>query len=311
MAGGRAWRLPRGVLGMAARGPEWAAWVTALPALVTALLEEWELGVDGWLMHGNCSVVVPVLTAAQERAVLKVGFPEDASEHESLALSTWAGVGAVRLVRADPRRRAMLLEPLEAHRTLREVPVIEACEVVAGLYGRLHLPAPGRLRSLASYVGQWTSALGDLPRNAPVPRRLVEQASVLSRDLMADDIATGTLIHTDLHYDNVLAARREPWLAIDPKPVSGDPHYEPAPMLWNRWDEVVAAGVRPEVRRRFHALVDAGGLEEDRARDWVIVRMVHHASWTVADARDADRDLTTEERDQITTCIAVVKAVQD
>ena len=55
---------------------------------------------------------------------------------------------------------------------------------------------------------------------------------------MADEASTGTLIHADLHYENVMAADREPWLAIDPKPVSGDPHYELAPMLWNRVEEL-------------------------------------------------------------------------
>ena len=68
------------------------------------------------------------------------------------------------------------------------------------------------------------------------------------------------------------------WLAIDPKPMAGDPHYEPAPMLWNRMDELTGPGavgsVRDGLRRRFHALVDAAGLDEDRARDWVVVRMV-------------------------------------
>lgn len=92
------------------------------------------------------------------------------------------------------------------------------------------------------------------------------------------------MIHTDLHDENVLAADREPWLAIDPKPLSGDPHYEPAPMLWNRWTEAVATGdVRSAVRRRFHTLVDvaASGPADTATRDW------------------------------LTTCVAVAKAVQE
>ena len=69
--------------------------------------------------------------------------------------------------------------------------------------------------------------------------------------------------------------------------------------------------VRDGLRRRFHALVDAGGLDEDRARDWVVVRMVVNAGWSVQDARAADRALTADERDWITRCIAITKAVQD
>jgi streptomycin 6-kinase len=312
MTDGHHWRLPDGVLGMAGRGPEWATWVEALPALTRELLQRWDLRVSDWLMHGNCSVVVPVLEAGGSLAVLKIAFPDDESEHEHVALTRWAGDGAVRLLRADPGARAMLLERLHPRETLCSVPVEEACEVVAGLYARLHVPASPRLRPLTAYVERWSEALQRLPPDAPIPRRLVEQATALSRDLVSDPRSVGTVIHADLHYDNVLAADREPWLAIDPKPVSGDPDYEPAPMLWNRWAEVVGSGsVRSAVRRRFHALVDAGGLDEARARDWVVVRMVHHAHWTVDEARQAARSLGPEEQDRITTALAIAKAVQD
>jgi streptomycin 6-kinase len=58
-------------------------------------------------------------------------------------------------------------------------------------------------------------------------------------------------------------------------------------------------------------VIDAAGLDEDRARDWVVVRMVHNALWAVEDAERASRDLEAYERDWITQCIAIAKAVQD
>jgi streptomycin 6-kinase len=95
--------------------------------------------------------------------------------------------------------------------------------------------------------------------------------------------------------------------------MDGDPHYEPAPLLWNRWDELTTGGgsVRDGVRRRFHTVVDAAGLDEDRARDWVVVRMVLNAHWAVEDAARAGRDLDSDEREWITRCIAIAKAVQE
>ncbi len=303
-------RLPDGVLGMAGRGPDWASWVERLPGRLAALLEEWELTPDGWSMHGYCSIVVPVRTSDRETAVLKVAFDVDEeSEHEHLVLRHWDGNGAVRLLRADPHRRAMLLERLH-HEDLTRLPDLEACEVVAALYPRLHLPALPQLRTVTSYVERWSAALATMPRSAPIPRRMVEQALSLARDLVADPASTGVIVHGDLHYLNVLAADREPWLVIDPKPMSGDPHFEPAPMLWNRMDELGDV-VRAGVRRRFQTLVDAAGLDEARARDWVIVRMVLNAHWAVEDAQRAERELTADERDWITSCIAIVKAVQD
>jgi streptomycin 6-kinase len=303
-------RLPPGVLAFAERGPDWAAFVERLPGLLRGLLAEWELVVDGPATHGFCALVVPVRSGDAE-AMLKIGFPDDESEHEGLVLQHWGGRGAVRLLRADPHRRALLLERLHP-RNLNDLADVEACEVVGDLYGRLHVPAPPQLRTVTSYVETWSAALAALPRDAPNPRRLVEQAGSLARDLVADPTSGGRIVHGDLHGENVLAADREPWLVIDPKGFSGDPHYEPAPLLWNRWEEAVASGdVRAAVRRRFHAVVDAAGLDEERARDWVVVRMVLNAHWAIEDAQRLDRPLDAEERGWITECIAIAKAVQD
>jgi streptomycin 6-kinase len=280
-------------------GPQWIEWLDLLPGRVSDLLEEWDLRRDGALMHGFCSVVLPVRTTSGRPAVLKVGLPDPEHEHEALALQHWHGDGAVELLRADPKRFALLLERLHTE-DLSNLWDIEASEIVAGLYERLHRPALPQLRTLTSYVERWTDDLTRLPRSA-VPRRLVEQAISLGRDFVSDGASTGRIIHGDLHYFNVLAADREPWLVIDPKPMNGDPHYEIAPMLWNRWEELEGQ-VRAGVRRRFHGLVDAAGFDEHRARDWVVVRMMHNAMWAIKDG---------DSEDWVTTCIAVAKAVQD
>jgi streptomycin 6-kinase len=309
--------LPAGLDDQRGLGPDWARWLDRLPAAFVGLLEEWELTREGDdLWHGFCSLVAPVRTPDGEPAVLKVSFDGDReSEHEALALQHWHGDGVVRLLRADPRRRALLLERLH-RRDLTEMWDVEACEIVAGLYPRIHRPALPQLRTVTSYVERWLDSLARLPADAPIPRRLVEQALSLGRDLVADPASIGRIIHGDLHYENVLAAPssvepgRGHWLVIDPKPMSGDAHYEPAPMLWNRFEEY-AGDVRNGVRRRFHALVDAAGLDEARARAWVVVRMVLNANWAIEDAARADRPVDADEREWITRCIAITKAVQD
>ena len=141
--------------------------------------------------------------------------------------------------------------------------VLEACEVVAGLYARIHVPAPPQLRSVTSYVDRWTPQLARCRGTRRSRAGWCEQAVSLGRDLVGrpDGAAPGVLIHGDLHYENVLAGDREPWLVIDPKP------SQRRPALRAGTDALEPLGrgrrhgrpARSRVRRRFHTLVDAAG----------------------------------------------------
>ncbi len=306
--------IPPGLLDQRGLGEDWGRWLDRLPRLADELLGDWHLRPNGGSLHGYCSLVVPVSDADGAPGALKISFDGDQeSLHEGLALQHWAGRGAVRLRRADPRRRALLLDWLPGP-DLGDAWDVEACEVVGALYARLHIPALPQLASVASYVERWLRDLDALGRDIPVPRRYVEQVLSLGPDLLAS-AGDPVVVHGDLHYANVMAGPAGEWVAIDPKPMAGDPHYEPAPLLWNRMDELSGPGavgsLRDGLRRRFHAVVDVAGLDEDRARDWVVVRMVLNAGWAVQDARLADRRLSADEQDWITRCIAITKAVQE
>ena len=182
--------LPAGVRAMADRGPEWLRWVDDLTGIARSHLEQWELRPEGAAIHGSRSLVLPVRTSDGLPTVLKISFPDPESEHEHLVLRRWDGNGAVRLLRADPHHRVVLLERLR-RQTLDALPEVDACEVVAGVYRRIHVPELPQLLSLTSHVERWTLDFEALPRGAPIPHRLVEQAIALSRDLIADSAATG------------------------------------------------------------------------------------------------------------------------
>ena len=156
--------------------------MTNLASVTQSQLEQWKLRRDGEPIQGSGSMVLPVRTSDGGPAVLKINSSDAESEHEHLALRRWGGDGAVRLLSADPRRRAILLERLHPQ-SLSTLSDVDACEVVAGLYRRLHVPALPRLRTLTSYLEQWIRDFEALPRSAPIPHRLVEQAVSLGREL--------------------------------------------------------------------------------------------------------------------------------
>ena len=251
-------------------------------------------------------------TADGAPAVLKVACGDDETEHEHLALQRW-GAGAVRLLRADPHRRALLLERL-ASDDLADARVPRGrARSSAGLYARLHVPAPPQLRTTTSYVARWPDDLAACRRDAPIPRRLVEQALRLGRATSsADPASTGTLVHGDLHDHNVLAAEREPWLVIDPQPMSRRPALRAR-----------AAAVEPlggdRGRRRPRAACAAASTPSSTPR--ASTRTGPGPGWSCGwsstrtgpsrTPQRPGRALDRDERDWITRCITVVKAVQD
>ncbi len=246
-------------------GEEGAEWLAGLPALTRSCLDRWDLTLDGEPMHGVCALVLPVRTASGDPAVLKVSWPHEEAEHEALALSMWDGDGAVRLLAHDPAAWALLLERLDPGTTLRDVPVGEALAVVAGMVRRLDRVAPPGVQHVRDVAARWVHELPEENAGGLVPAELVDQAVAYCREL--GPRAGDHLVNEDLHYDNVLRGTREPWLVIDPKPIAGDREFGLIPLLWNRYDEVMAAG-------GLAAVVDAAGLDHELARKWTFARAV-------------------------------------
>jgi streptomycin 6-kinase len=230
------------------------------------------------------SLVLPVIQPDGTRAALKLQPISDENVGEPVGLRAWNGNGAVRLLDEDPASGAMLLEWLNADRPLSTVrDDVVAVRILAELLARLvALPAPANLRHLgdiaAAMVERTPQASATLPD--PDDRRLLRECAAAVRDLL--DEPGNQLLHWDLHYDNILAGDREPWLAIDPKPLAGDPGFDLLPALHNRWDEIVATGDVPRaVRRRFDLMIEILGLDRERAAGWTLGRVLQNCIWDI------------------------------
>ncbi|GGS81169.1 aminoglycoside phosphotransferase family protein [Nonomuraea spiralis] len=268
-------------------GEKGRAWSAGLPALAERYLEEWALRLDeGRPMHGVVSLVLPVVREDGTRAALKLQPVTDENATEAPGLRTWAGKGSVLLLDEDPETGTLLLERLDSARPLSAVPDdVEALTILTELLGRLTaFPAPPGMRRLGDIAKDMLAdvdkAVTALPREGD--RHWLRWCADTVAELVGEP--GDRLLHWDLHYDNVLAAEREPWLAIDPKPLAGDPGFDLWPALDNRWEAVVATGdpVRG-VLRRFDLMVDALGLDPARAAGWTLGRLLQNALWDVED----------------------------
>ncbi|MGW7208865.1 aminoglycoside phosphotransferase family protein [Streptomyces sp. NPDC054837] len=255
--------------------------IASLPRLAADFLEHWDLRRDGAAMHGVAALILPVVRRTDGiPAVLKLQLLDDESEGEPVALRAWDGDGAVRLLDHDPTTGTMLLERLDPTRMLSHVPdPREAVLTIARLLSHLtSLPAPAGMRGLGDIAGamleQTPWALDRIPD--PEARGLVADCAAAVREVV--DAPGDRLLHWDLHYDNVLASDRAPWLAIDPKPLAGDPGFDLLPAIDNRFDP-------DEVHWRFDAMTDVLGLDRPRARAWTLGRVLQNCLWEIEDGR--------------------------
>lgn len=253
------------------------------------MLDRWELSQDGAAAAGAASLVLPVLGKDGLRAVLKLQLPREETAAALTGLRAWDGAGVVRLLDHDPGSSTMLLERLDGARTLDSVEDDDtAIRILAELHARLlSVPAPEGLRSLGDVAA---SMLEEVPRAVTKLADVGDQqvlrgwASVLA-ELVGEP--GDRLLHWDLHYGNVLAGEREPWLAIDPEPLAGDPGFDLWPALDSRWDDVVALDPGRVVRRRFDLLTEVLGLDRARARGWTFGRLLQNSLWDIEDGATA------------------------
>ncbi|WP_446041311.1 aminoglycoside phosphotransferase family protein [Streptomyces sp. SID1121] len=268
-----------------ANGEAGRAFVAGLPDLAAEFVERWELRVNGPAMYGMSALVLPVERVDGTAAMLKLQLLDDESVGEPVALRLWEGAGAVRLLRHDPVTGALLLEALDSTRDLSGVESREAVRVIAELLARLTaVPAPPEVRSLGDVAARMLDDVPALSARLPdaAERALLRDCAAAVREVAGEP--GDRLLHWDLHYENVLATfpgdPRGPWLAIDPKPLSGDPGFDLMPALDNRFDAA-------ETLWRFDLMTEVLDLDRQRAAAWTLGRVLQNSLWDVADGERA------------------------
>jgi streptomycin 6-kinase len=251
-------------------------WRQRAPALVEECAGLWSLRLGEPYEHGHASLTLRAELPDGAPAVLKVGFPHPEAEQEPDALLHYDGHGAVRLLAHDPARNALLLERCEPGKPLWEVEDDEEATLIAASVLRrlwsVPLEPDHPFRLLADEAGSWAEGLrADWEAlGRPFERGLVDTVAAAAHEL-AGSQGELVLCHQDFQGSNVLRAQREPWLAIDPKPIAGEPAFDVASLLRDRrWD--VRADV---IRRRLDLLASELGLDRERMRGWGIVHALY------------------------------------
>lgn len=221
---------------------------------------------DARVSLGERSALQPVV-AVNERVFLKIGRRHAEARDEAAGLRAWNGNGAVRLIDEwlDGDSYALLLERCEPGTQLRDaLPEVEQDEVIAALLQRLWIEPPKNhaFRPLSEMCDAWADECDDRSD------AFVRDAIAVWRDL-ARYADRSVLLATDLHAGNVLAAQREPWLAIDPKPYVGDPAYDVLQHMLN-----CPARLAEDPGRLCDRMAALAGVNASRVRQWMFARLV-------------------------------------
>lgn len=195
-------------------------------------------------------------------AVLKVTpRDDDESDEEVDALMFWDGDGAARLIRQDRGRRAMLMKRAVPGSDISELPENEATEVAVEVGLRLWRPAAEPFRWIGNHVPRWLE-------NAEFSGQPADDLlQVARRTLESLTPGSSTLIHGDFHHHN-LVQDGDSYVAIDPKPMLGDPEFDVPSFLWN---PIRSSMTRERTEKRLATFASAG-LDEGLMRAWTVIR---------------------------------------
>ncbi len=253
-------------------------WLTTLWKTIERLETAWSIRLGEPFQPGGQTAWVAPTVGDDENLVVKVLWRHREAEHEADGLRVWDGRGAVRLHAAeemDAETIALLLERCRPGTALKARPEPEQDLVIAGLLRRLwrEPPVGHRFRTLQSMCELWADKFeeqaGDSRRR--LDPGLAREGIALFRQLPAN-AERDVLLCTDLHADNVLAAEREPWLVIDPKPYVGDPTYDAIQHVLN-CDARLHVDPHALVRR----MADLLGLDPERLGLWLFARCVQES----------------------------------
>jgi streptomycin 6-kinase len=229
-------------------------------AIATEVAAEWELQLGRPFALSRYSYVAPV----GDDRVLKIAWHgDDESLHEAQSLELWDGDGAVRLLRSDPARRALLEERAVPGDDISELPEETALGIAVEVARRLWQPAGEPFRWIGDHVPRW---IDEGEREGDDGSELIP----LARELYAElEVRRETLIHGDFHHHNILRHGNR-FVVIDSKAMLGDPEYDVPSFLRNPLSFRMTD--RDVIERRIEAFV-AAGLDDFKIRAWTVIRL--------------------------------------
>jgi len=244
-------------------------------------MKKWNLIQDGTPIATPSSSLLPVkMNSAM--AMLKIAR----DEHEirgGKVLQWWDGHGAARVFARNAN--ALVMERARGRQSLRHMALHGqddnasriACDTVAQLHAHARRVS-GRLQLVPLQL--WFADLFAAAGSNPV----LQQCANAAHRLLAEPEEI-TVLHGDIHHDNILDFADRGWLAIDPKGLLGERGFDYANLILNPDLPTVTDPVR--FARQVQVVSQAANLDRHRLLCWVLAFAGLSAVWFIQDANEA------------------------
>ncbi|CAI1966719.1 Aminoglycoside/hydroxyurea antibiotic resistance kinase [Serratia proteamaculans] len=252
-------------------------------------MQRWQLQPDGPAFETHSSLLMPVRYQGVA-AMLKIAREQE-EKFGGLLMCWWQGEGAARVLAWHDD--GILLERAQGGLSLpqmvRDGDDRQATAILCQVIARLHAPRAQPLPELIP-LDQWFNSLwpaaqahgGMLRLSATVAAELLTSPRELS------------VLHGDIHHDNVLDFGERGWLVIDPKRLYGERAFDYANIFCN---PNYGIATDPDIfLRRVEQVCQLAGLDRQRLLQWILAWAGLSAAWFMEDGEAADIDFRVAEQ---------------
>jgi streptomycin 6-kinase len=250
-------------------------------------LTAWNLTEPTLLVQTATSTIYTV-QCGDETVILKLIKPNGIEERAGAeALRCFDGDGAVRLLRSD--EDAHLLEYADGHDLtglVKRGRDEDATVIIADVLNQLHSAYLGRQPEGLTSLSRWFDSL--FRRASGVADEdIYRRGAKVARKLL-DHPQQQTVLHGDIHHENIRHKAGRGWLAFDPKGLYGERTYDLANTFCNPLN--MTALVENEGRVLRTAEIFSQKLDMDRSRilAYVFAYTCLSASWSMEDGSEGD-----------------------
>jgi streptomycin 6-kinase len=251
-------------------------------------IDRWRLTPEGNPIVTRTSRLLPVRWHGVA-AMMKVAVePEEELGNELMAW--WDGQGVPVVLAREGK--AILLERAQDEGSLadlvRDGHDDEATCIICGVVAKLHLPKSQPVPNLVP-LSEWFEEL------APAGQTyggILSLSAATAHELLAAPREVSVL-HGDIHHDNILHFGGRGWLAIDPKGLIGERAFEYANLFCNPDHETATDPAH--FGRRVELVTETARLNRNRLLRWILAWSGLSAAWKINDHIAPDTPLRVAE----------------